>query len=62
MTSPSCQNCGELLTNSAVTDIHNILQLKQLGAIPSNKKIAGFDLPETVKLFESTYNELKIII
>jgi len=62
MTSPSCQNCGELLNNSAVTDIHNILQLKQLGAIPSNEKIAGFDFPETVNLFESTYNELKIII
>jgi Mrp family chromosome partitioning ATPase len=62
MISSSCQNCGELLNNSAVTDIHNLLQLKQLGAIPSNKKIAEFDFPETVKLFESTYNELKILI
>ena len=62
MSSSSCQNCGELLNDSAVTDIDKLLQLKQLGAIPSNKKIAGFDLPETVKLFESTYNELKIII
>jgi len=62
MTSPSCKNCGELKNNSSVINIENLLELKQLGSIPSDSKVAEFAFSDTVKLFESTYNELKIII
>ena len=43
-------------------DITNILGLDRLGSIPMDHALADFNLIESTKLFESTYNNLKIII
>ena len=43
-------------------DITNILGLDLLGSIPMDNAVADFNLIESTKLFESTYNNLKIII
>ena len=43
-------------------DTTNILGLDLLGSIPMDHGVANFDLIESTKLFESTYNKLKIII
>jgi hypothetical protein len=43
-------------------DTTNILGLDLLGSIPIDNTVANFNLIESTKLFESTYNNLKIII
>ena len=43
-------------------DITNILGLDLLGSIPMDDDVANFNLIGSAKLFESTYNNLKIII
>ena len=43
-------------------DTTNILGLDLLGSIPMDDGVANFNLTESTKLFESTYNKLKIII
>ena len=43
-------------------DITNILGLDLLGSIPMDDDVANFNLIGSAKLFESTYNKLKIII
>ena len=44
------------------SDITNILGLDLLGSIPMDDDVANFNLIGSAKLFESTYNNLKIII
>ncbi|MDB9860123.1 Mrp/NBP35 family ATP-binding protein [Gammaproteobacteria bacterium] len=46
----------------AEDDTTNILRLDLLGSIPMDQGVANFNLMESTKLFESTYNNLKIII
>ena len=43
-------------------DTTNTLGLDLLGSIPMDHGVANFNLKESTKLFESTYNKLKIII
>jgi hypothetical protein len=43
-------------------DITKSLELHHLGSIPLDEEIANFNFSSSIKLFESTYNELKIII
>ena len=44
------------------SDTTNILGLDLLGSIPMDQEMANFNFMQSTKLFESTYNNLKIII
>jgi ATP-binding protein involved in chromosome partitioning len=48
--------------NSKQSDTDQILELNLLGSIPMDHEMANFNFIQSTKLFESTYNELKIII
>jgi hypothetical protein len=43
-------------------DTTNILGLNLLGSIPMDHEVANFNFIQSTKLFESTYNKLKVII
>jgi len=48
--------------SGAEGDTTNILGLDLLGSIPMDREMANFNFMQSTKLFESTYNKLKIII
>ena len=48
--------------DGAEGNITNILELNLLGSIPMHNEMANFNFMQSTKLFESTYNNLKIII
>ena len=48
--------------NGEKKDITHILELNNLGGIPMSEEISNFNFLSSIKLFESIYNELKLII
>ena len=53
---------GSLSSDNSKTDISKSLDLHYLGSIPMAEEVANFNFSSSIKLFESIYNELKIII
>ena len=55
----SADDSAQIERQSNLADITKLLELMHLGSIPMDRRLANFAFEDTVKLFESSYNELK---